>query len=356
MAGEIGSALVGAGGGLVGAGLSAAANFANIREQGKSRELQERMFNEQMDYAKATQQTTWDREDTALQRQIEDARASGLSPLAVVGSGGASSGQVVSQPNAPTPITPQYDAAQVAQGVSSAGLAAQSAVESGNARRHSLHVLSEQIYASYRELAATLNNVLQVAREGNTSREAIAQGDRASAETIAADANTSREAIANADRIQALDTFNRQLAVNSRLTDSNIARNSAETASREYKNFLDQMGAQGIRYWKITNSTAPRLQQERLIWSQASMAYLASLPEDGWSVSASSSGGGNAGVNLGDRGSGLSISAGGQGASASSESHTNASRNERLYLSWLAANPYPVSRSELRRLYPNVSW
>lgn len=48
-----------------------------------------------LDYQKALQQQIFEREDTALQRRMADAKAAGLNPYSVLQTGGASSGNVV---------------------------------------------------------------------------------------------------------------------------------------------------------------------------------------------------------------------------------------------------------------------
>lgn len=88
-------------------------NAQNYKIAQEANQLQRDMFNEQMDYTKATQQTEWDRADSALQRGTQDAIAAGISPLAIANSGGASSGSVVSQPSAPSMHTAQMQAAQM---------------------------------------------------------------------------------------------------------------------------------------------------------------------------------------------------------------------------------------------------
>ena len=49
----------------------------------------------QQDYAKALQQTMFEREDTSLQRRMADAQAAGLNPYSVAGGSGAGAGSVV---------------------------------------------------------------------------------------------------------------------------------------------------------------------------------------------------------------------------------------------------------------------
>lgn len=74
-----------------------------VRAQ-NAQEAQQAFANEQyvdaVDYEKAVQQQTWQREDTAIQRAVMDAQAAGFSPLAALGMP-ANAGQVVSTSSAP---------------------------------------------------------------------------------------------------------------------------------------------------------------------------------------------------------------------------------------------------------------
>lgn len=76
-------------------------NQMNFDIANMNNEAQLAMFNDQMDWTKHVQQTEWARADSQLQRATADATAAGLSPLAALGSGAGSNGQVVNQPNAP---------------------------------------------------------------------------------------------------------------------------------------------------------------------------------------------------------------------------------------------------------------
>lgn len=112
-------------GGILGAGASIFNNERNIRAQKNANEANEalqREMNQQnqanwqaeFDYTKQQNELTRQREDNAIQRQVADAESAGISPLAVAGSGGASSSVVNSAPSAPemkAPFvqTPQSD-------------------------------------------------------------------------------------------------------------------------------------------------------------------------------------------------------------------------------------------------------
>lgn len=140
------STVAGAAGSFFGAGASIFNNERNIRAQKRANEaniaLQREMnqqnqanwekqfaYNEQLnnrnqanwqtefDYNKSVNERNFDyqvsqnsltrqREDTAIQRQVADAESAGLSPLAVVGSGGASSSVVSSPSSLSAPSSP----------------------------------------------------------------------------------------------------------------------------------------------------------------------------------------------------------------------------------------------------------
>ena len=75
-------------------------NRLNKRIADERNAMQMNMFNQQMDYTRQVQEQEWNRADTQLQRAVADAELAGLSPLAALGAG--STGQVVSQPSAPS--------------------------------------------------------------------------------------------------------------------------------------------------------------------------------------------------------------------------------------------------------------
>lgn len=75
-------------------------NVLNKRIADEANALQLDMFNQQMDYTRQIQEQEWNRADTQLQRAVADAELAGLSPLTALGAG--STGQVVSQPSAPS--------------------------------------------------------------------------------------------------------------------------------------------------------------------------------------------------------------------------------------------------------------
>lgn len=98
-------------GGLIGAGASLVGQGINFFSQKKANDANIAAQNANLDYQKAVQQQTWQREDTAWQRAVQDIQKTGMSPLAL--SGGAGAGQVVST-TATQSQAPQIDAGAVA--------------------------------------------------------------------------------------------------------------------------------------------------------------------------------------------------------------------------------------------------
>lgn len=77
----------GIGGALLGAGSSLLGDWWNTQQQEENRE-----------YMKRVQRTTWAREDNAVQRRVADLRAAGLSPTLAAGSAASSSAPVRLEP------------------------------------------------------------------------------------------------------------------------------------------------------------------------------------------------------------------------------------------------------------------
>ena len=75
-------------------------NMLNKQIADERNAMQMDMFNHQMDYTRQVQEQEWNRADNQLQRAVADAELAGLSPLTALGAG--STGQVVSQPSAPS--------------------------------------------------------------------------------------------------------------------------------------------------------------------------------------------------------------------------------------------------------------
>ncbi len=79
----LGAAMLGGASNIVSNIFSSGQNRANIQSQ---REL--------LDWQKSAQQTTWNREDNAVQRRVNDLKLAGISPQAAAGGAAASSGPI----------------------------------------------------------------------------------------------------------------------------------------------------------------------------------------------------------------------------------------------------------------------
>lgn len=96
IASAIGSG-VSAGSGIVGSIISGVQNA-------KARELQKQMYEEQFDYAKAQDILRMEREDNAIQRQMEDLEQAGINPLLAGSMGGSSALAGGTLPSMYTPV------------------------------------------------------------------------------------------------------------------------------------------------------------------------------------------------------------------------------------------------------------
>lgn len=91
--------IAGAALGAIGAGLGFATDQQNYKAQ-----------KEQLKWQKYAQRTTWEREDNAVQRRVDDLRAAGLSPVLAAGSAAQTSGPI--QVTAPQRNLSAFDKAQ----------------------------------------------------------------------------------------------------------------------------------------------------------------------------------------------------------------------------------------------------
>lgn len=107
---------------LIGAGVALGGAALNYYQQKKANEANISAQNANLDYQKAVQQQTWQREDTSWQRAVNDIQKTGMSPLAL--SGGAAAGQTVST-TATMSQAPQVDAGAFANSAANVSAAMQ---------------------------------------------------------------------------------------------------------------------------------------------------------------------------------------------------------------------------------------
>lgn len=143
----------------------------NLASQAQASQLaQQKWANEQYiesrDYDRALQQQLFDREDTSIQRAVQDATSAGFSPLAALGMP-AGAGQVVSGSSAPGSmvsnnqasvqsagqVAPQVEALTGMSGaLSSIGSMIGTMAESMSARQHQKEMQKADIMAGYKRL------------------------------------------------------------------------------------------------------------------------------------------------------------------------------------------------------------
>lgn len=147
----IGAAAIGAGASLLGGMFNGISTWQNNRFNQK---MAEKSFNlqanqqafandayiEERDYARALQQKFMDREDTSIQRSVQDATAAGFSPLAALGNI-AGAGPVVSSPSAPGNMVSNAQASLQSTGdlgLTQAGSMVMTALEQKSQQEHNL--------------------------------------------------------------------------------------------------------------------------------------------------------------------------------------------------------------------------
>lgn len=122
--------IINAGSGLLG-GLTSAA----LQEKAADQNYQAQV--DTLNWQKQAQETTWNREDNAVQRRVADLTAAGLSPVLAVGSAASTSSPT-------TVITPQRDtgyAASISQGLMNAG----QAIGAGLSKKRQAELQSEAL-------------------------------------------------------------------------------------------------------------------------------------------------------------------------------------------------------------------
>lgn len=141
----LGAGLASGASGLLGGLVQAGASISNTRETNRTnRNIAEQNLGfqkENLDYQKALQETIFQREDTAHQREIEDLKRAGINPLATAGGNGANAGSVV-------PLTEMNNAfqAQTADmsGIGAAGAALDAAVQNEKALEDARQARADQ--------------------------------------------------------------------------------------------------------------------------------------------------------------------------------------------------------------------
>lgn len=291
-------------------------NALNKQIADENNALQLNMFNQQMDYTRQVQEQEWNRADTQLQRAVADAELAGLSPLTALGAG--STGQIVSQPSAP-----------------------------------SLH--SAQMVSPYANPMSPVNF------------ESLRDLDRAVLDIIKQDKQlSSTEKIEKYKREQEDSHFQQQLRQTSALTNKQLnLENSKESRRlqeqiREFNSTLEVTKTENNRRYKLdeldrlkgyalalTGDSSGNFKRydnysewEKAFnnWSTDYTEFCATITADYYSTSKSKGGSGSADVGIAGIKGGLS----GSGQSSSSETVSFSVYYRQKLASYFAKNPVPV--------------
>lgn len=342
----IGAAAISAGASIASGLGSLWSSSKNRKLQKQALEFQKQSWREEFDYTKWLNQETMNREDNALQRQVQDAQQAGISPLAVAGTGGSTSGALMSAPSAPSLTAPQYDYSGIQQG-----------------------------------FQGISNAVLQMGKQA--SEEYIADQDR-----------TQKKELALAELFQSADQFTATIGLeNAKLANDYqkfvIAQNS-ENEKNRYESFLafsKNLNDRGIPNYRVVDDDKYNTEYSK--WAKSLSAYINGLSADSEAKSESENNAKSDNIDIAGgfgKGSGSTDSTShaeggkllnglksvsdtildsvtsninisgkfGKGSSessgtSSSETTVNTSKNQNLLHSWIMQNPMPVSFSEWKR-------
>lgn len=169
-AGDILSALTGGIFGLIGTGMTNQANQdmnnANIALQDKWNLEAMKRYDTEFEYNKALQQQVFEREDTAMQRQVADMAKAGINPLSQTLSG-ANAGQAVGLPNPVNGQAPQNTFAM--QNVIAGALEGMNALSNLNTQGIERDKLrAEENYQKLVNESQALDNLIKANKNGVT--------------------------------------------------------------------------------------------------------------------------------------------------------------------------------------------
>lgn len=292
-------------------------NLANYNIAQRANELQRSLFNEQMDYTRATQQEEWNRADSQLQRTVADAQSAGLSPLAVLSSGAGSSGQVVAQPPAPSMHVPEMIPAQMSPLDSGYYMSMQDMSRAFlDILKDSKHMSGEQKLERFKQEQENFRFEKQLRQTSAlTNKQLNLQNSRESRqlqETIREFNATLENTITEQSRRYALDEADKLSQYVSRMT------GGSSGSYKKYDNYDEYNSA--LRDWAVA-------------YSDKSQEIVAN-----YNKSKNSSGSGGVSFGVGP----VHVGAQGSGSSGKSagENFDNYYRHEMA--SWFAKNPRPV--------------
>lgn len=201
-------------GGLIGAGASLVGQGINFFSQKKANDANIAAQNANLDYQKAVQQQTWQREDTAWQRAVQDIQKTGMSPLAL--SGGAGAGQVVSTTAAQSQA-PQIDAGAVANSAANVTAAIQADKQLKLQTKQMENTVKQQEIENKMKQAEFDQMKLQFDKDYNLRAKGQEEGFKLDwqriANEIARDAEQTRQFDKRLEHDDSVKAFNQMLAL-----------------------------------------------------------------------------------------------------------------------------------------------
>lgn len=222
---SVAAAAVTAAGSLAASGIAAG---YNISSNTSARHTQEEMFREEMDYQKQLNQIIMDRQDTALQRAVADAKAAGLSPLAVTGSPADSSlssampGIPNIQPAQVDPNTFQDALRGLQQAYMQENQFKHESEEAEKNRQHDQFMQNDEQAFQMAKTAAELNATSDIVGKQIASAEKIAKENNETSAAIADANRKSQEKEGKLNRAQAYQLCLKQLADQAETTNINM--------------------------------------------------------------------------------------------------------------------------------------
>lgn len=168
-----------AGLGITNAALGIGSWIYNIVNQQKQQKLAQQNWQTTFDYQKQLNQLVMDREDTAYQRAVEDARKAGLSPLAAI-SGGASPATALNTASAYSPNSGSVDASGSGNIGTLLGLANQIDMQKNQLALEWFKALTEQ-----HKMQLSYNESVRHNKASESTQSTIANAASSQAETAA---------------------------------------------------------------------------------------------------------------------------------------------------------------------------
>ncbi len=153
---------IGALGGMLLGGLGIGANVTAANQERRRDDRNYKMQQQHYKYQKFQQQTTWDREDNAVQRRVNDMKLAGISPHAVAGGAAQASGPMGTKAPQREPGVDLRGGALITQALNASANVAQTL-----AQTQALHAQTKNMQVKNRIQAATASDSILSARLQN---------------------------------------------------------------------------------------------------------------------------------------------------------------------------------------------